>query len=664
MEKKDYKFGSYKNQRRQGGPGGMGNDGEKAKDFKGIIIKIVQYSANYKIFLLLAICIAMLGAIFTLAGPNQITKLTDAITSGISSSMMASELEANGIDIEQLANSGITNEEFAQMAGMTKEELDSMEFDIEALKDPGIDMSQIWSVGILMGIIYGLSYLFSISQGVMLASVMQNIARRLRTDIANKINNLPMSYFSKHTKGDVLSRVTNDVDTIGQSLTQSVGTFITSVTLFLGAIFMMFITNVVLAMTAILSTVIGFVFMMSVMKLSQKYFKRQQKHLGEINGHIEEMYAGHTVVRAYNGEENAQKFFDSVNEKLRDSAFKAQAMSGLMMPMMTFIGNLGYVCVCIVGALLALNDVIGFGIIVAFMIYIRLFTQPLGQIAQSMQNLQSGAAAAERVFEFLEEEEMSDESMKTKELTDVKGHVEFRNVHFGYDPDRIIVNNFSAIAEAGQKIAIVGPTGAGKTTIINLLMKFYDIQSGDILIDGISTNDVKREEVHSKFCMVLQDTWLFEGTLRENLIYATPEVTEEQLHKACKAVGLHHFIKTLQHGYDTVLNDSINLSQGQKQQITIARAMIADKPMLILDEATSSVDTRTELQIQTAMDQLMSNRTSFVIAHRLSTIKNADMILVMKDGDIIEKGNHTDLLLQNGFYAELYNSQFENQDTL
>ena len=415
-----------------------------------------------------------------------------------------------------------------------------------------------------------------------------------------------------------------------------------------------------MTVTAVLATLIGFVLMMLIMGRSQKYFARQQMHLGEINGHVEEIYAGHTVVKAYNGEENAKRKFDEMNHNLRDSAFKAQCLSGLMMPLMGFIGNFGYVAVCIVGALLTMHDKISFGVIVAFMLYVRYFTQPLNQIAQAAQALQSAAAAGERVFEFLEADEMEDESDKKKQLNNVKGEVRFEHVKFGYKgTGKTIIHDFSAVAKPGQKIAIVGPTGAGKTTMVNLLMRFHEINDGDIKIDGVSVRDMRREEVHAQFCMVLQDTWLFEGTVRENLVYCTEGVSEEKIEKACKAVGLHKFIRTLPKGYDTVLNDQVNLSQGQKQQLTIARAMIADRPMLILDEATSSVDTRTELIIQKAMDELMENRTSFVIAHRLSTIKNADLILVLKDGDIIESGTHEELLEQEGFYADLYNSQFE-----
>ncbi len=470
-----------------------------------------------------------------------------------------------------------------------------------------------------------------------------------------------MWFYNRTTTGDVLSRVTNDVDTIGQSLNNSISTLVSAIVLFVGSLVMMIKTNGIMTVTAILASVIGFVIMFTVMGRSQKYFVRQQRHLGEINGHIEEIYSGHTVVKAYNGEEKAKKTFDTMNDNLKSSGFKAQCLSGLMMPVMNFIGNLGYVAVCVVGGAMALDGQIGFGVIVAFMMYVRYFTQPLSQIAQAVQSLQSAAAAGERVFEFLEAEEMEDESGKTEKIEAAKGYVDFEHVKFGYeDSDNIVIHDFTASAKPGQKIAIVGPTGAGKTTLVNLLMRFHEIQGGEIRIDGISTKSLTRENVHSQFCMVLQDTWLFEGTLRENLVYCAENVSDEKIKSACRAVGLDHFISTLPKGYDTVLSDQINLSQGQKQQLTIARAMIADKPMLILDEATSSVDTRTEQKIQSAMDKLMENRTSFVIAHRLSTIKNSDLILVLRDGDVVEKGNHEELLAKGGFYAELYNSQFEN----
>ena len=450
------------------------------------------------------------------------------------------------------------------------------------------------------------------------------------------------------------------MDTIGQSLNQSIGTLISALVLFLGSLVMMILTDGWMTLTAVLSSLAGFVLMFAIMGKSQRYFTRQQKHLGEINGHIEEIYTGHTVVKAYNGEKAAQDTFDRMNRDLRQSGFKAQCLSGLMMPVMSFIGNLGYVAVCVAGGAMALSGRISFGVIVAFMMYVRYFTQPLAQIAQAVQSLQSAAAAGERVFEFLEAEEMEDETGKIETLPEITGRVGFEHVKFGYeDSDQIVIHDFSAQASPGQKIAIVGPTGAGKTTMVNLLMRFHEIQGGEIKIDGIPIRQMTREAVHAQFCMVLQDTWIFEGTVRENLVYCTQGVSQEKIEEACRAVGLDHFVHTLPKGYDTVLNDQVNLSQGQKQQLTIARAMIADKPMLILDEATSSVDTRTEQLIQTAMDQLMKDRTSFVIAHRLSTIKNADLILVMKDGDIIESGSHEQLLRQNGFYADLYNSQFE-----
>lgn len=538
--------------------------------------------------------------------------------------------------------------------------MDRMPASIYSLIKPSMDMDTVTAIGLTLICFYAVGYVLSVIQSWSMASVTQKVSKRLRTDIAKKINRLPMWYYNRTSAGDVLSRVTNDVDTIGQSLNQSIGNLVQSVILFLGSLIMMLTTNGVMTLTAVLSTVIGFVFMFIIMGRSQKYFVRQQRQLGAINGYIEEIYTGQTVVKAYNGEEAVKKTFDEMNTKMRDVGFKAQCLSGLMPPLMGFIGNFGYVAVCVVGGALALNGEIAFGTIVAFMMYIRYFTQPLSQIAQAMQSLQSAAAAGERVFEFLEAEEMEDESQKKKTIDKAKGYVDFSHVRFGYeDSDRTIIHDFSASAMPGQKIAIVGPTGAGKTTIVNLLMRFHEIQDGEIRIDGISTKELTRENVHAQFCMVLQDTWLFEGTIRENLIYCAENATEEKMRQACKAVGLHHFIRTLPKGYDTVLNDQVNLSQGQKQQLTIARAMIADRPMLILDEATSSVDTRTERRIQEAMDKLMENRTSFVIAHRLSTIINSDLILVLKDGDIIESGTHKELLERKGFYAELYNSQFE-----
>ena len=524
----------------------------------------------------------------------------------------------------------------------------------------GIDLNAVSDIGALLVCFYAASMLLSSVQSWTLTTVTQRVARKMRADISAKINRLPMAYFNRTSTGDILSRVTNDVDTIGQSLKNSFGALVSSVVQMLGALVMMLLNDAAMTGTAIGATVLGFGLMFFIMSRSQKYFLRQQRSLGSLNGHIEEIYSGHTVVKAYNGERAAREEFNKRNEALRVNGFKAQCLSGLMPPLMGFIGNLGYVAVCVVGATLVIRGRIEFGVIVAFMMYIRLFTQPLNQIAQAMQSMQSAAAAGERVFEFLEAEELSDEHDVPRRLEHPQGRVEFDHVRFGYeDSDRIVIKDFSAVAQPGQKVAIVGPTGAGKTTMVNLLMRFHELKGGEIRIDGVPTSQMSRAEIHDLFCMVLQDTWLFEGTLRENLMYNTTGKTDEDMRRACKAVGLDHFVRTQPKGYDTVLNDRVSLSQGEKQQLTIARAMIADKPMLILDEATSSVDTRTELKIQRAMDELMRTRTSFVIAHRLSTIKDADLILVMRDGDIVESGTHEALLRQGGFYAELYNSQFE-----
>ncbi|MDE7308688.1 MAG: ABC transporter ATP-binding protein/permease [Lachnospiraceae bacterium] len=574
--------------------------------------KLFRYCHRYIAVIIAAIICASVGTVLMLIGPDKLSEMTDTITNGI-------------------------------MPG-----------------SQGIDMDKVLEIALVLVAFYVLSYIFSAIQGFAMATVTQRVSKEMRSDISTKINRLPMWFYNKTTTGDVLSRVTNDVDTIGQSLNHSIGSLISSIILFIGSLIMMLKTDGIMTVTAVVSSLFGFVLMFAIMGRSQKYFTRQQKHLGAINGHIEEIYAGHTVVKAYNGEAQAEKAFDEMNNKLRESGFRAQCLSGLMMPIMNFIGNFGYVAVCVVGGAMTMDGRISFGVIVAFMMYVRYFTQPLSQIAQAMQSLQSAAAAGSRVFEFLEAEEMEDESGKKIKLENVDGYVEFEHVKFGYEnSDRVIIHDFSATAKPGQKIAIVGPTGAGKTTLVNLLMRFHEIQEGEIRIEGIPIRELSREEVHAQFCMVLQDTWLFEGTVRENLVYCTENVTDEKMEAACKAVGLDHFIHTLPNGYDTVLDDQISLSQGQKQQLTIARAMIADKPMLILDEATSSVDTRTEIQIQNAMDELMKNRTSFVIAHRLSTIRNSDMILVMKDGDVIESGSHNELMKQNGFYADLYNSQFE-----
>jgi ABC-type multidrug transport system fused ATPase/permease subunit len=573
------------------------------------------------------------------------------------------EITVDGTDIS-------TEDQIGTLQILSEVDLDDTDDVMNKLEDlpdtvydmirPTIDFTAVYKIAMFIVFLYAAGFVLQAVQNWIMASVTQRLSKKMRSDISVKINRLPMSWYNRHTTGDVMSVVTNDVDLIGQSMNQSLGTFVSAIVLFVGSLIMMLITDVRMTVAAVLSCLVGFILMFVIMGHSQKYFTRQQRDLGALDGYIEENYAGHTVVKAYNGEEAAEKDFDKLNSDLKQSGFRAQCLAGLMQPIMAFIGNLGYVVVCIMGGVLALNGDIEFGVIVSFMLYVRYFTQPLGQIAQAMQSLQSAAAAGERVFKFLGEEEMEDESGKTKELKGVKGSVDFEHVRFRYDgASNDVIHDFSAHVKPGQKIAIVGPTGAGKTTMVNLLMRFYELNGGEIRIDGTPTKDVRRENVHDQFCMVLQDTWLFEGTVRENLVYNTPDVSQEKIDNACRSVGLDHFIRTLPNGYDTVLNDKMGLSQGQKQQLTIARAMIADKPMLILDEATSSVDTRTELKIQEAMDKLMSGRTSFVIAHRLSTIRDADLILVLKDGNIIESGTHEELLKKNGFYADLYNSQFE-----
>lgn len=538
---------------------------------------------------------------------------------------------------------------------------DNLPESIYNLVKPEMDLAAVKKIVITLICLYLISALFSYIQSYSMSTVSNGFAKDLRSRISTKINKLPLKFFDSHEIGDILSRVTNDVDTIAQNLNQSLATLISSITLFIGSIIMMYTTNWVMATTAILSTLFGFAFMIMILKKSQKYFIARQVELGKINGHIEEIYSGHNVVDCYNAKEDVTKYFDELNERLKDCNKKSQFLSGLMQPMMGFIGNFGYVMVCIVGALLTMNGHITFGVIVAFMIYVRLFTNPLSQIAQAMTSLQTTAAASERVFEFLDEQEMKSEADKTKVLNknDVKGNIEFKNVKFGYDESRLIIKNFSAVAKPGEKIAIVGPTGAGKTTMVNLLMKFYEINSGDILIDGVSTKDLTRENIHDLFVMVLQDTWLFDGTIRDNIKFNKSDVTDDEIWAACKTVGVDHFIKTLPGGLDCVIGENDSISGGQKQLLTIARGMIENAPFLILDEATSNVDTRTEELVQKAMDKLMEGRTSFIIAHRLSTIKNANLILVMNEGNIIEQGTHDELMAKNGFYAELYNSQFK-----
>ena len=583
--------------------------GEKVKHkFSDTWSKLIRYCKAYLPTIILALVCAVGGTVFTILGPDKIKQMSALIGEGIFGNM---------------------------------------------------DFKAVTTVGLTLVAFYASSILLSYLQSFIMTTVTQKITKKMRNDIAHKINSLPLGYFDKIQKGDILSRVTNDVDILGQTLNQSIANLVSAIVLFVGSIVMMFVTNWIMALVAIGSSLIGFVFMAIIVARSQKYHIRQQKLLGDLNGHIEEVYSGHNVIKAYNAEIGFNQKFETINKKLYKNSWKAQFMSGLMMPLMHFIGNLGYVAVCIVGAILTKNDPKMFDIIPAFLIYVNLFTQPLSTFAQSMSSLQSAGAASFRVFEFLEQADMEDESHKTQVLENAQGNIEFRNVKFGYDPKKIVVKDFSAIVKKGQKVAIVGPTGAGKTTMVNLLMRFYEINEGEILIDGISTKDLTRENVHELFCMVLQDTWLFEGTIRDNIVYNNNQISDQQIETACRACGLHHFIQTLPNGYNTMLNEDAGLSAGQKQLVTIARAMVDDAPMLVLDEATSNVDTRTEILIQEAMDKLMEGRTSIVIAHRLSTIKNADLILVMKDGDIIESGNHETLLAEGGFYSELYNSQFE-----
>lgn len=614
MPEKEYEIGSMKNQKKGTGAGSPPRPGEvvvgeKAKDNVKALKNLVHYCKPYLPAVWIALILGGISAVFSVIGPDKISDITDLIAEGLTGS---------------------------------------------------VDLTAIVNISILLAVLYGLSWIFGYIQNFIMATVAQYLSKSLRSDISKKINRIPLKYFDSTSYGDVLSRVTNDVDTIGQSMNNSIGSLISSVTLFVGSLIMMFVTNALMTVSAVAAALIGFILMMVIMAHSQRHFIAQQNELGLIDGHIEEIYAGHNVVQAYNGEAKAERTFDEINHRLYESAWKSQFFSGLMMPIMGLIGNFGYVVVCVLGAVLAANGMISFGTIVSFMIYIRLFTQPLSQLAQVFTNLQSTMAASERVFEFLDEAELEDESSKGRVLQTAQGDVEFQNVRFGYTPEKTIIHNFSAKAKAGQKIAIVGPTGAGKTTIVNLLMRFYETDSGKICIDGVPIQELTRANVHRLFCMVLQDTWLFEGTLRDNIVYSKTGVTDRQLDEVCRAVGLEHYVKSLPHGYDTVLNEQTTLSAGQRQLVTIARAMIENAPLLILDEATSSVDTKTELAVQKAMDTLTEGRTSFVIAHRLSTIKNADLILVLKDGDIVESGCHEELLQQHGFYAELYNSQFEN----
>lgn len=582
----------------------------KTKKTRSLLGQMAPYLKGYKAAFGLALIFTAISSVITVLGPDRLKEMTDTITKGLQGT---------------------------------------------------IDLDKIASIALTLAMLYIGSALVSYIASFIVSTLIQQFSQRLRNAIADKINRVPLRYFDSHSQGDTLSRVTNDVDLMTQSFNQSLVTITSSIVLLIGSVFMMIKTNGSLAATAIISVFAGFALSSIIMVRSQPLFKRQQANLAEISGFVEEIYSGHNVVSSYNARQQSKDTFESLNQKLYASMWKSQFFSGIMMPMMQFIGNFGYVMVCIVGASLAIEGDITIGTIVAFMTYVRIFTQPISQIAQGITQLQSANAAMGRVFEFLGEEEMEAEDQKSQQLDKVEGLVDFANVSFGYDPNKTIIHDFTAQAKPGQKVAIVGPTGAGKTTIVNLLMRFYEIDTGKIAIDGVNIHDMKREEVHDAFSMVLQDTWLFEGTVKENLIFNQEGISDDQVERAAKAVGVHHFIKTLPQGYDTVLDDSVSLSVGQKQLMTIARALLKNAPLLILDEATSSVDTRTEELIQKAMDKLMEGRTSFVIAHRLSTIRNADLILVMKDGNIIEQGNHEELMAQNGFYADLYNSQFTEE---
>ena len=700
---------------------------DKSKDFVGSMKRLFKELKSFQILIAMALIFAILSSVLSIAAPNKLSKLTDAISGGLivnvdemqeiskkttnnlqninpqeimKSTNLSVEEKTNFMMVMQSSDKDnmldnlaklsdntlelifkeftINNQKisstdqlkFLQIASTIKDKkdakalykkIDKMPKSIRKVIEPSMNMAKIKKISLFLACLYIVSALLSFIESIIMTSVSNNFARKLRGRISTKINKLPLKYFDKNQTGDILSRVTNDVDTIAQSMNQSLSSLVSAVTLLLGTIIMMFITNWIMALTAISASIIGFSLIFIVLSKSQKYFAARQKELGKLNSHIEEVYSGLLVVKAYNGKKEADTKFDEYNEKVYDANRKSQFLSGLMQPIMSFIGNFGYVAVCIVGALLVMHDAITFGVIIAFITYVRLFTSPLMQIAQAFTSLQSTAAASERVFEFLDEEEMSLETNKTKILdkTKVKGNIEFNHVSFGYDKDRTIIKDFTASVKDGQKIAIVGPTGAGKTTMVNLLMKFYEINKGDILIDNVSINDLTRENVHSLFTMVLQDTWLFNGTVKENIVYNRENISDEMVKEVCDTVGLTHFIKTLPNGFDSVIGENDSVSAGQRQLLTIARGMIEDSPFLILDEATSNVDTRTEELVQKAMDKLTEGRTSFIIAHRLSTIKNADLILVMKDGNIIETGNHDELMKKNGFYADLYNSQFE-----
>lgn len=643
------------------------NNFDKANDFRGAMKKLIHYLNKFHTLIIIAFVLSAVSSILSIIAPDHLSNLTDIISDGLTPNI--SETTINEIMSSDTISFEDKQEFMSIMSGISEDSssseifaaIDTMPESVQEIVEPKMDFTAIKNIALFLAIIYIASAIFSFFGHYIMATVSNNFAKDLRSKIITKINKLPLRYFDRNSTGDILSRITNDVDTVAQTMSQSIGSLVGAITLLIGSVIMMFVTNWIMAICAIVSSLLGFSIMAIILKKSQKYFIQRQVELGNMNGHIEEVYSGHNVVKVYNGKKDADEKFDKLNEKVFDAIRKSQFLSGLMQPIMAFIGNFSYVVVCVVGALLAMNGYITFGVIVAFIVYVRLFTNPLSQIAQAMTSLQSAAAASERIFEFIEAEEMSDESALTKHLDrdKVKGNITFDHVKFGYDSDRMIIKDFSAKVKPGEKIAIVGPTGAGKTTMVNLLMKFYEINSGDIKIDGVSINELTRENVHDLFTMVLQDTWVFNGTVRENIVYNRENVSDYELKQVCKVVGVDHFIKSLPNSYDTIIEDNDSISSGQKQLMTIARGMLDNAPFLILDEATSNVDTRTEELVQKAMDKLMEGRTSFIIAHRLSTIKNADLILVMNEGNIIEQGSHDELMKQNGFYASLYNSQFE-----
>ena len=677
----------------------------KPKDFKHTMIKLLSSLHHYKKILLLCMILSLFSAVLATIAPNKLSGITDIITAGIKPDLKkAEELTTNiyGNIIKNYNDNSIDQVdimiEFNKLSNEEKREyLSDITYDgikisiddqiklidiinkinstsdtstlmkgsipksVDKIITTKINTKKLYKQVLILSIIYVLSSLFSYIQGLLMASVSNGYAKGLRNSVSEKINKLPLKYFDNHETGDILSRITNDIDSIGMNINNSLSSLVSNITLFVGSIIMMFVTNWIMAITAILASIIGFSISIIILKNSQKYFIARQKELGDLNAHIEEVYSGHNIVKTYNAEELALEEFDEINNRLYNCNRKSQFLSGIMQPVMGFVGNLGYVAVCVVGAILVMKDMTTFGSIIAFMIYIRLFTNPLSQIAQSLTGLQSTAAAAERVFEFIDEKELASEDNITGRLDkkNAKGNIEFKNVNFSYEVNKPIIKNFSASIKSGEKIAIVGPPGAGKTTLVNLLMKFYEIDSGDIVIDGVSINDLTRENIHDLFVMVLQDAWLFDGSIKDNIKFNKVGISEKEIWNSCKVVGVDHFISTLPNGLDSVVNDTDSISQGQKQLITIARGMIEDAPFLILDEATSNVDTRTEELVSKAMDKLSVGKTCFIIAHRLSTIKNADLILVMDNGNIVEQGSHNELMKKQGYYYKLYNSQFE-----